>query len=165
MAIIDCVKGLEVCILVQGQPLPEYEDDEEVVVAEDGSDAARYRASRTVTRYIESKEGENEIRIGLDQNFNFDYPTLSAFIKIDGKKALHYVWPKGNHFGASQWVTRGAPVGKVSSAMWDLVKPFTFSKIELSRLQSVGFLNLRTNEGFQPQTIARSRTRRETQSI
>lgn len=134
MAILDLVKGLEVLILANGKPLQEYDDDEKPT-STDRSAAVQYRASRTVTKYIESQDGEYEVHIRLDPSFNFNFPTLWATFKIDGNKSIDYVWQQYRHNGSSLWITRGAYVSKPGAAAADLVKPFTFSKIEISKSQ------------------------------
>jgi hypothetical protein len=133
MAILDLVKGLEVLICVNGEPLLEYDDDEEAPSIA-GSAATKYRASRTVSKYIESQEGKYEVHIKLDHQFVFSSPVLWAAIKIDGEKSVDSLWQKSRHQGSSLWITRGAFIGKPGDVMTDLVNPFTFSKIEISEL-------------------------------
>jgi hypothetical protein len=52
MAVLDALPGLTVSVYVNGQPLPEFEDDTEKEPP-DGL-VAEYQASRTIWKYVEA---------------------------------------------------------------------------------------------------------------
>jgi hypothetical protein len=135
MAILDKAPGLDVCILVDGVPLQEYPDDEEETVEE--SDAAKYRASRTVTNYVESASNkEYGIRIKLGTQFRFDYPTLQVYVKVDGKVVRQPILHRSDYenMPSLKRIISGVPAGELNSEGRQLMKNFKFSEIELSTL-------------------------------
>jgi hypothetical protein len=73
MAVLSDVPGLQVEILVQGQPLNEYRD------------RAAKTSGRTVERYVEAQSGKQfEIRYIFEEQFPTDRP-ISTIVTIDGK--------------------------------------------------------------------------------
>jgi len=84
MAVLDLVPGLEVTVCVDGQLLEEYSEDgyEEVPTGE----VAQHKATRTVTRYIEStSEKEFVVHISAAKGFTMDCDGILWNIRTDGK--------------------------------------------------------------------------------
>jgi len=66
MAVLDGLPGLEVFVCIDGQPIQEYNDDEEEEVAQ--TPVAEYQAAKTVSKFVESisdKEFSIQIARGL----------------------------------------------------------------------------------------------------
>ena len=78
------LQGIEAKIVVDGRPLPEYEDDEEDI-----------QNAKTVVKYVEATTGS---QFGLDlsasESFKFTSNGISFKIIIDGDFADHRLWPK-----------------------------------------------------------------------
>jgi hypothetical protein len=82
MAVHNLVPGLAVTICGGGQTLLEYENSG--VEVEPGNQAA-YKASRTVSKYVQPVTGhEFSIKMSLGASFNFDCPTLAFKVYVDG---------------------------------------------------------------------------------
>jgi hypothetical protein len=84
MAVLDLVPGLEVTICVDSQPLEEYPDDEYEEVP--NGEAEQHKATRTVTRYIEStSEKEFAVHLSAAKGYVMDCDGILWRITIDGK--------------------------------------------------------------------------------
>ncbi len=84
MAVLDGLPGLEVLVCMDGQPLEEYDDDEEEAIAD--TPIAEHQAAKTISKFVESvSEKEFSIRILLRSPFVMDYDSLKSPIYIDGK--------------------------------------------------------------------------------
>jgi hypothetical protein len=83
MAVLDALPGLNVSIHVDGEPLPEYEDETEEETPD--GDITEYQASGTVCKYVEAmSDKEFCIKITLNSPYKMDCPTLMFRISIDG---------------------------------------------------------------------------------
>lgn len=79
MAIIDGVPGLEVQILVDGEPLIEYDDEDEPGV-HDGS------GRKTISKFVEARSGaEFVIKCSFDAVNPYKTNDLQIAVYIDGK--------------------------------------------------------------------------------
>lgn len=144
MAIQDHVPGLEVAVCINGKPLEEYDNDEEEE-AKPGlqSEAFRYQAARTVTKYIESvSDQEFAIQLTIGPPFKMDYACLSIDVHIDGKKVDSPLMLKSKRldFFLGDYVTtkfgkrvEGMKVAAPGNAGRALLKRFKFAKIETSK--------------------------------
>ncbi|KAE9368742.1 hypothetical protein N431DRAFT_494137 [Stipitochalara longipes BDJ] len=137
MAVLDTLRGLDVSICIDGQPLKEYDDDEEEEVQE--TPVAEYQAARTVRKYVESvSDKEFEVKIVLGTSFVMDYDCIMAPITIDGKRMIETVIVKarqghivrGSRFLSQvtrtvRGVTRPAPGANEQ----EFLRKFRFEKI------------------------------------
>ena len=79
MAIISEVEGLNVQVLVNGQPLVEYDDDEEVGDENNG-------IQKTTTKYIEAiSDAEFTIRYTFDKTFVHKGNDIDVEVYMDGQ--------------------------------------------------------------------------------
>lgn len=149
MAVLDKVRGLTACVMVDGKPLEEYEDDEDEEERAEDSNAAQYRASRTITKYVESASNkEYAIQINLGRMYHFDSPTLHVDVKIDGKVMARQLISKEFHkmrknlLDPSETLVEGVYTKPVGSEGRSLLKKFKFSKITLCKVHSTKEANL-----------------------
>jgi len=85
MVIIDEVQGLNVEVLVNGQPLTEYDDDEET-----HDDTEGFRKS--TTKYIEAVNDEVFIiRYTFSRTFTYKGTDLAIQVYVDGMYMASYV--------------------------------------------------------------------------
>ncbi|KAF8860115.1 hypothetical protein BDZ45DRAFT_649240 [Acephala macrosclerotiorum] len=97
MAILDKVPGLEVTFCVDGMPLEEYDDDEELTLGKPGA-IGEYQVARTVSKYVEAlSDKEFSINVKMDSSFSFDCPSIATPINVDGKLATAPVLIKANY--------------------------------------------------------------------
>lgn len=83
MAVLEVVPGLSVVTKVDGKTAMEYDDEDEA-----GDNAAEHKAAVTVHKYIESiSDKDYGVELAVDPVFDFDFPTLSCQLFIDGKIA------------------------------------------------------------------------------
>lgn len=141
MAILDVVPGFEVSVRVNGEPLKEYDDDEDVVAEKPGA-IGEYQKARTICKYIEAMSNtEFTVHLTVGTSFNMDSPGLSTPIFIDGKCANEPGFFKQNYTASIQGnrilvplvrivegVNSTAP-GKIDQ---QFLKPFKFSHIDTS---------------------------------
>lgn len=74
----------EVTVCVDGEPLREYDYDEEEEVP--GNDVAQCKAARTTTKYVESVSGKGFCGIAtLNKGFNMGYDSIRMRLHIDGQ--------------------------------------------------------------------------------
>jgi len=131
MPFLDTVPGIEASIWVGNEELAEYEDDEE--------EQSR-GASKTTSRFIESKSDcEYEVQIIVDQSYNFTSECLIFDVSIDGKYMTGAVMTEQLHPRIKNRLIKPGTVkvtgikeaipGKPGQAF---LKKFKFSKIETS---------------------------------
>ncbi len=141
MAIPERVPGLQACVLVDGNALPEY-DHEEIEPTKPGP-IGEHQAVRTVSKYIEAVSGkEFGIRISLNTPFKLNCPTLTVRIQIDGKwvggtyirKASHPASYRGaNVISRVDKDVAGARAAAPDHPRMHFLKPFKFSAINTSK--------------------------------
>jgi hypothetical protein len=119
MVVLPDVPGLKVQVVVQGQPLREYQD------------LAADIAERTAECYVEAHTGAVfEIHFTFDDSFPGDRP-VSMIVTIDGKDVdepmvrPHELYEPGGH------VSRG-PIQKIGST-WK-VRPYKYAPVDISKL-------------------------------
>ncbi|RAL68253.1 hypothetical protein DID88_008953 [Monilinia fructigena] len=84
MAVLNGIRGIQVTVRVDGKALEEYDDDEFEAVS---GEAGKYRALRTVAKYIESCTGKNfDIRYEVNDEYKFDSLNITFSIYVDGTK-------------------------------------------------------------------------------
>jgi hypothetical protein len=118
MAILDAVPGLEFQILVDGQPLPEYENEEEP------------QDDDTVTKYIEAQSGKKfAIKYKFNNSFHRKHH-VRVNVYVDG--GLDYVcrnmWGKDNC--KVEWINLG-PISKVGTRYFQ--QKFLFRELVVSK--------------------------------
>jgi len=137
MAVYDNIPGLEVEVCVDGQPLREYEYDEE-----DG----QQQRPNTVCKYVESvSDKEYAIHLRLDKHHVMDCPNYIVHIYIDGKFMHAPVLTKTN-FATSFFrnsVTKpfmvrsvGRPSDVPGNPALQRIQKYKFSRIETSEMFS-----------------------------
>jgi hypothetical protein len=142
MAILNSLPGLEVFVCIDGEPLEEYNDNEEEEVEE--TLVAEHQAASTVSKYVESaSDKEFYINIVLGTSFKMDCETLMAPIKIDGKFIIETVFVRKSFPNSIQGPrilstisrnVQGVVVPAPGNQEQDLVQKFKFTKIDTSEL-------------------------------
>jgi len=133
MAVLDGLPGIKVEVRINGEPLVEYDDDEEYKPQDE--DIPEDRRAKTVSKYIESQtDQEFTINLTLERPYEYDCDGLEFHTYIDGIRAqavllrrLEYKPHKGIHHTV---------IGFSSTDAVTLIKttrPFKFSKLETSR--------------------------------
>jgi len=80
MAVIDDIAGLKVEIVVGGQPLPEYDDDEDY----EGNDAMR--GQNSTSKYVEAiSHAKFSIKYTFDSTFPYRVDDMAIAVYVDGK--------------------------------------------------------------------------------
>jgi hypothetical protein len=135
MAILDLVPGIEVSVCVDGHPLKEYNDDEEVEAQP--REAFQHQATRTVSKYVESTtDKEFEIRYSVTRAFKMDCPTLSFRIFVDGARARSCLFEVREYkeLAKSKRPYTERTIKGIESSLNGrvVVKPFKFSEIKTS---------------------------------
>jgi hypothetical protein len=116
MAVIDKVRGLEVQIWVQNQPLREYQDRTAKVSA------------KTTERYVEAQShAQFEIRYAFTKPFPADRD-VSMIVTIDGKDVDEPLIRPHELFETKGHVSSG-PISAVGSS-WEVQK-YCFSPIDI----------------------------------
>lgn len=83
MAVLSTLLGIEANILINGQPVHEYPDDDDIEVEHEDELVIKHQAARTVSRYIESEDDSNfAISLSVGPPIGF---------KQQGKKKMQYV--------------------------------------------------------------------------
>lgn len=124
MAIFPLLRGVEVSICVNDVPLVEHEDDAQPAQAGD------YRASRTMTKYLEVVAGTRfGILSSVGPQYNPDCPTLGFQIYVEGVRFPTQLCMKSELKASPEWVhnLKGDHEQDLNGA--DFLKPFTFSAI------------------------------------
>ena len=142
MAVLDDLPGLGVSICIDGQPVEEYNDDEEEEVAE--TPIAEYQAAKTISKFVESiSDKEFSIRIALESPFVMDYDSLLCPIHIDGKWRNEPVLQKVDHPISIQGSRVVSRITRTVAGVKDVapgnlenefVRNFKFAKIDISKL-------------------------------
>lgn len=121
MAIIDEVRGLNVQVIVHGQPLTEYDDDEE---SRDDAEGPR----KSTTKYIEAvSDQEFTVRYTFDGTFAYKGNDLVVELQVDGIYMFSHVRYKAelqHHYTAEfdahkyqqgkQWYSKKISFSKLS---------------------------------------------------
>lgn len=141
MAILDSIPGLDVSVCVDGAPLQEYDDDEELVSEKPGA-IGEYQKARTVLKYVEAvSNAEFTVHITLGTSFNMDCPTLSNPISVDGKFAIEPCVRKQSYASSIHGNRVMTPVVRIVDGVHvaapgkkdqQFIKPFKFSHIDTS---------------------------------
>lgn len=77
--------GVEICILVDGQPLEEYDCKNDKVQQEIGA-VYKHQMKCTVTRYVKSVTGKNfAVSFKVDPSFKMPCTSMSFCISVDGQ--------------------------------------------------------------------------------
>jgi hypothetical protein len=144
MAILDSIPGLEVFVCVDGEPLEEYDDDDDGKGEVEHTQFAEYQGARTVGKFVESvSDKEFSIRINLETSYVMDCASLLFPIYIDGKRCFEAVLAKSYYSQSVQGsrvlsrVTtnlRGVRVVAPGIEERELLQKFKFSKIGISKL-------------------------------
>ena len=133
MAIHGDLEGIEVTICIDGQPVTEYETDNDEI--EHSQPLVKlHQANVTVTNYIEAiTNKEFSIKVEIRPPYKFDCPTLTFQIMIDGNHIYtnsirsSQLETTGAYAGAAQGLFSGTP-GETG-----LLNKFKFSKIVTSK--------------------------------
>jgi hypothetical protein len=138
MAVLDTLPGLTVSIHVDGEPLPEYEDDTEEETPDDP--VAQYQVARTLCKYVEAiSDKEFCIEMSLDPPYRMDCPALVFPCWIDGNLADEVVLHQAEF---PKEIRRGRVISPVGTALdgvgveapgvknREFLKKFKFVKIE-----------------------------------
>jgi hypothetical protein len=139
MAVLDTLPGLSVSIHVDGEPLPEYEDEAEEEIP-DGP-VAVFQAARTVCKYVEAtSEKEFCIKMSLNAPYRMDCPSVKFRCFIDGirvrtKILRRSVYPdrirRGRVVSPVETTVEGVTVEAPGRSDHEFVRKFKFAKIEL----------------------------------
>jgi hypothetical protein len=137
MAVLDVVPQFKSQIYVDGQPLEEFDDDEDE--EQDVGPAGEYRSVRTVTKYIEStSDKEYSVRLDMDLTYKYDSPSLMHRVTIDGKVLaclVLYPPPKKNEYRALTPKFSIVTGHKVQHSVGrGTLRKFKFSKISKSSM-------------------------------
>jgi len=145
ITVFDLVKDLEATVIVNGQPLKEYDDDEAPeeppgIIPEDPTKRTvrEWQNMRTIRKYVEVVEGADFlINVKLNPGFRTAYHTLICNLKINGVSVgCRVLLPNGfgnrpPHrtilFGGVCVSAPGGPPNRF------LFRKFKFLKIEQSR--------------------------------
>ena len=74
MVVPDFHPGFKFEVVVDGEPLREYDDNNEEIKA---GEVDEYKASRTISKYIEAVTGQEfSIRLSLGKPYEMDCPIL-----------------------------------------------------------------------------------------
>ncbi|CAG8983040.1 hypothetical protein HYALB_00010167 [Hymenoscyphus albidus] len=123
MAILEEAPGLSVGLIVDGQPAVEYDDDDEVGV---GGDVSEYKASVTRSKYVESiSEKEYAVEVKFDAAFDFNCPSLSCWVTIDGTNKVGKILKKENKLVLIKGLEKNAGGGRGT------LNKFKFAKINI----------------------------------
>jgi len=84
MAILDAVPGLNVQVLIRGQPLTEYDDDEE--------DHNTEESWKSTTKYVEAVSDQGfTIRYTFDRTFAYKGTDLAVQAYMDGTHMIDHI--------------------------------------------------------------------------
>ena len=132
MVVPDFHPGFKFEVVVDGEPLKEYDDKNEEVKAREVSE---YKASRTVSKYIEAVTGkEFGIRLSVGKPYEMDCSSLSFKVLIDGKVVERQILRSSLYEpDIGPWVTlvEGALSQNVDEAT---LTPFKFKNFLISDL-------------------------------
>ena len=98
------IPGIKITVLVDGQPLEEYDckNDETKEVAQD---IAKHQNKRTTTKYIESITGKQFIvQLKVDSTFKFDSPNILFDVHVDGNSIDSPLCSKRDVKSARPWL-------------------------------------------------------------
>lgn len=135
MVVISALRGIQVTIRVNGNALPEYEDDE------DGDEESglpdRTRPKHKVSKYIESTEGQEfGINISVSNPYEMDCPALGFTIIVDGKKVGGRVMEKSDYHNRGSWTGSRNGINKGKPGETGVFRAFTFSAIKTCECRS-----------------------------
>lgn len=84
MVVLDNAPGIHVSVVVDNNPLDEYDDDEKNIQIKPGN-VGEYQAAHNISKYIDAvPDKEFTVRVVVSKAWLMDTPTLAAHIKIDG---------------------------------------------------------------------------------
>lgn len=129
MAVISALRGIQVTIRVNGNPLPEYEDDEDGEEGSRGPD--RITPKHKVSKYIESTEGQ-EFGIGFSVShpYEMDCPALEFTLTVDGQKFAGRIIEKSEYNSRGSWAGSRNGINKGKPGETGIFRAFTFSTIK-----------------------------------
>jgi hypothetical protein len=83
MAVLDDLPGIEVDVRINGEPLVEYDDDEEY--QPQGDEVPEHRKAKTVSKYIKSEtDAEFTVNLSVNRRYNFECPSIDFLTSVDG---------------------------------------------------------------------------------
>lgn len=132
MAVLDSFPGLVVSVLVDGNTLQEYPDDEEAVRLASLAD------TKTIPVFVEAvSEKEFVVRLSVEDSFHPTSPTVTFAIIVDGQVAYRRIlWPistpgsKDDTLSMTQARNiEGAPFSLPGDPLRESLKKFKFSKL------------------------------------
>ncbi|KAL3425107.1 hypothetical protein PVAG01_04388 [Phlyctema vagabunda] len=130
MAIFDFVPGIEVTVCVDGQPLPEFDDDDDsakLAQAHSPQSLEEYCAKRTVSRYVQSIDDKDfTVRCEIRPPYQMDCPGLAIFLEVDHRH-IDGRWIMKN--GANSVEMKGLTTGARGT---EVFQPIKFTKIKLA---------------------------------
>jgi hypothetical protein len=132
MAVLKGLEGIEVTVSVDNSALYEYNDDE---VSKQPRVIDEYRASKTVSKYIEAFTGkEFPIVMIVRAPYQMDCPTLSFHVMVDGNLASKPLLRKPN-YGGNNWEKKiaGIKYQLQGASKRCSIKNFLFAEIQTSR--------------------------------
>jgi hypothetical protein len=121
MVIPTFCPGVNIEIIVNGQPLVEYEDDDEGPPA-----------PNTVTKYIEAQsEAHFAVRVAVGKAFHFPAGDLQVQITLDGKIVRGRIWNTENLSSLSGKIIDSRSCSL--SSMANTVQKFRFIPLDLGK--------------------------------
>ncbi|KAL3425106.1 hypothetical protein PVAG01_04387 [Phlyctema vagabunda] len=134
MAIHKDVKGYEVTVCVDGEPLKEYEH-----TLEQGSPSAdrvaQHKAEKTMTRYVEAVDGKAfTIKIGIKRRTTIRCEALVFRVFVDGKK-IRGKYSSRHSAKIGEGFTIKGPKSRVDGV--NTIRSMKFSKIETTESNSI----------------------------
>jgi hypothetical protein len=133
MAVHEDIPDIEASICVGGQPLQEY-DTENDEVNHDNHAVKLHQSIWTTTKYVESQtDKEFTIKLALKDPYTMDCPRILFNVAVDGQIVNSVVWFQTDYtlHRNLEFMVRGPETRATSRTTF---KPMRFSKIETSEL-------------------------------
>lgn len=146
-------RNFEVNILVDGQALPEYQEEGQVDGADREPRGPGLRSTTTITRHLQSEVGKNySVQLSIDSDYRHRrFDTLSATIYVDGTRANGSILQLPTARRTSQTRLVDGHTYKTDEGTWESCK-FRFAQLALSadssskQVQTSGLRNIGTIE-------------------
>jgi len=164
MVTADHIPGIEVTILVDGEPAQEHDDPDEIQIQHEDPQVVAYQAARTISKYIESLDSQPfSIRCKVSEPLGHPkmiYSKLVIEIEVDGipvwtcfcprpffKKNPEGIWEdevtgvkEGKGRGCTEKELRFA---KIETGMFIFPLPFCFISFSPHPLDIFSFFSLK----------------------
>ena len=147
MAVHEDLPGVEASVCIDGQPIEEFDTENDEVKDEDHA-VKLHQGIWTTTKYVEAQtDKEFSIKLALKDPYIMDCPSLACKVIVDGEFVSAVAWFQidGELRPSREFVIRGPKTRTTSGTTF---KPMRFCKIETSELAPKPLRSSRLAERF-----------------